>query len=323
MRGGCCCASMHASAALHARPAPASDSRPAAAAWPSVRAATELELHDGYPQDTSWQRSGLAHRPAVRLGIQPCQLTGASMRQSAGARRWLKHGARSTIETWQRQPSAAIPPERRLGGRRSQVSGTSRAAAAPTRRAALDTLPKLLLRNAAQYADRPAMRHKDLGIWQTWTWARPARRGARLRHRPAQARASSAATRWPSSATTARASMPPSPPCRASAASPCRLPGLGGRRDGLRARARRGEVRRRPEPGAGRQAHLGRRPPAEAAQRIIYDEQRGLDDLRPRATCIPSTHVQRAGPRGDAQPTPAPRAGGSTRSPRARAPTSA
>jgi len=34
-----------------------------------------------------------------------------------------------------------------------------------------DTLPKLLLRNAAQYADRPAMRHKDLGIWQTWTWA--------------------------------------------------------------------------------------------------------------------------------------------------------
>jgi long-chain acyl-CoA synthetase len=34
----------------------------------------------------------------------------------------------------------------------------------------LDTLPKVLLRNAAQYADRPAMRHKDYGIWQTWTW---------------------------------------------------------------------------------------------------------------------------------------------------------
>ena len=35
----------------------------------------------------------------------------------------------------------------------------------------LDTVPKLLLRNAAQHANRPAMRHKDFGIWQTWTWA--------------------------------------------------------------------------------------------------------------------------------------------------------
>jgi long-chain acyl-CoA synthetase len=34
-----------------------------------------------------------------------------------------------------------------------------------------DTLPKLLLRNGAQFGDRPAFRHKDLGIWQTWTWA--------------------------------------------------------------------------------------------------------------------------------------------------------
>ena len=37
--------------------------------------------------------------------------------------------------------------------------------------ARLDTVPKLLLRNAAQYGARPAMRRKDLGIWQTWTWA--------------------------------------------------------------------------------------------------------------------------------------------------------
>jgi long-chain acyl-CoA synthetase len=35
----------------------------------------------------------------------------------------------------------------------------------------LDTAPKLLLRNARDYADRPAIRHKDYGIWQTWTWA--------------------------------------------------------------------------------------------------------------------------------------------------------
>ncbi|MET1047450.1 MAG: AMP-binding protein, partial [Hyphomicrobium sp.] len=33
-----------------------------------------------------------------------------------------------------------------------------------------DTFPKLLLRNAAQFGIRPAFRHKDLGIWQTWTW---------------------------------------------------------------------------------------------------------------------------------------------------------
>ncbi len=35
----------------------------------------------------------------------------------------------------------------------------------------LDTFPKYLLHNARVFGDRPAMRHKDLGIWQTWTWA--------------------------------------------------------------------------------------------------------------------------------------------------------
>jgi long-chain acyl-CoA synthetase len=33
-----------------------------------------------------------------------------------------------------------------------------------------DTFPKLLLMNAAQRGHRPAMREKDLGIWQAWTW---------------------------------------------------------------------------------------------------------------------------------------------------------
>ena len=33
-----------------------------------------------------------------------------------------------------------------------------------------DTLPKVLLRNARIFAKRPAMRLKELGIWQTWTW---------------------------------------------------------------------------------------------------------------------------------------------------------
>ncbi|WP_249690536.1 AMP-binding protein [Stappia sp. WLB 29] len=34
-----------------------------------------------------------------------------------------------------------------------------------------DTFPKILLRNARVFADRPSMREKDLGIWQTWTWS--------------------------------------------------------------------------------------------------------------------------------------------------------
>jgi long-chain acyl-CoA synthetase len=34
----------------------------------------------------------------------------------------------------------------------------------------LTTLPRLLLRNAREFADRPAIREKDRGIWQTWTW---------------------------------------------------------------------------------------------------------------------------------------------------------
>ncbi len=34
-----------------------------------------------------------------------------------------------------------------------------------------DTFPKFLLANAVRFADRPAMRHKDLGVWQSWTWS--------------------------------------------------------------------------------------------------------------------------------------------------------
>ncbi len=37
--------------------------------------------------------------------------------------------------------------------------------------ACLDTFPKLLLRNADIFANRPAMREKNLGIWQSWTWS--------------------------------------------------------------------------------------------------------------------------------------------------------
>ena len=34
----------------------------------------------------------------------------------------------------------------------------------------LDTFPKYLVWNAERFAGRPAMRHKNYGIWQSWTW---------------------------------------------------------------------------------------------------------------------------------------------------------
>ena len=34
----------------------------------------------------------------------------------------------------------------------------------------IDTLPKVLLHNARVFAKRPAIRLKDFGIWQTFTW---------------------------------------------------------------------------------------------------------------------------------------------------------
>src|SRR3954471_12481427 len=36
--------------------------------------------------------------------------------------------------------------------------------------AALDTFPKLLMQHARVRGERPAIREKDLGIWQTWSW---------------------------------------------------------------------------------------------------------------------------------------------------------
>jgi long-chain acyl-CoA synthetase len=35
----------------------------------------------------------------------------------------------------------------------------------------VSTFPQLLLRHAAERGERPAMREKDFGIWQTWTWS--------------------------------------------------------------------------------------------------------------------------------------------------------
>src|SRR4029077_10661446 len=41
--------------------------------------------------------------------------------------------------------------------------------------AARDTFPKLLLENARLRGQRPAIREKDYGIWQSWSWAEVAR----------------------------------------------------------------------------------------------------------------------------------------------------
>jgi long-chain acyl-CoA synthetase len=51
------------------------------------------------------------------------------------------------------------------------VSGTGEAPSLPNAVGSADTFPKLLMRNARAYPGRPAVRHKDFGIWQTWTWA--------------------------------------------------------------------------------------------------------------------------------------------------------
>jgi long-chain acyl-CoA synthetase len=43
-----------------------------------------------------------------------------------------------------------------------------------------DTFPRLLLAHAAARGDRPALREKDLGIWQSHTWAQYAQQAVRL-----------------------------------------------------------------------------------------------------------------------------------------------
>ena len=34
-----------------------------------------------------------------------------------------------------------------------------------------ETFPQYLIHNAKRFGDRPAMRHKDFGIWQSWSWS--------------------------------------------------------------------------------------------------------------------------------------------------------
>src|SRR5215471_11654899 len=49
--------------------------------------------------------------------------------------------------------------------------GNAERAAVRTPDAGADTFAKLLAHNAVRFPNCPAMRHKDFGIWRTWTWA--------------------------------------------------------------------------------------------------------------------------------------------------------
>ena len=55
----------------------------------------------------------------------------------------------------------------------AQTEDASPAAQPPG--AVLDTFPKLLLDRARRRGNRPAMREKEFGIWQSWSWAEAAR----------------------------------------------------------------------------------------------------------------------------------------------------
>ena len=85
-----------------------------------------------------------------------------------------------------------------------------------------DTVPKLLLRNAKRFADRPASRLKDLGIWQTHTWSQ-VRDEVRTWRSDCIRSVSSAATRSRSSAIICRGSTGRSPRSSRLAAFRCRF----------------------------------------------------------------------------------------------------
>src|SRR5260370_39832522 len=63
-----------------------------------------------------------------------------------------------------------------LAGETTQEPGAVSAAGAE----ALDTFPKMLLAHARLRPGRPAMREKDYGIWQSWSWAEVAAEVAAL-----------------------------------------------------------------------------------------------------------------------------------------------
>ena len=159
-----------------------------------------------------------------------------------------------------------------------------------------DTFPKLLARNAPCAPGRPAFRHKDLGIWQSWTWAEVheivrayaaglkrlgVERGGKIAivgaNRP-RLYWTMAAAQWLGR--------------RAGAG----LRRFRRRRDGLRARPCGGDARGGAGPGAGRQAPLRRRPHAAPPAHPLR-RGAGPAGLRP---CPPAP--DRRGDRGGTEP---------------------
>ena len=125
-----------------------------------------------------------------------------------------------------------------------------------------DTFPKLLIRQRARArGGRVSMRHKDLGIWQSWTWGQVLEEvrafsvgleelGLKRGDKFAVIGSNRPRLYWAMCAGQALGAVPV--PIYADSRR---------RRDGLCARARRRHGRGGGEPGAGRQGAVDRRPP--------------------------------------------------------------
>src|SRR6266446_3722577 len=121
----------------------------------------------------------------------------------------------------------------RGGDLKAATESTTASALDPER----DTFPKLVRDNARRLADKVAIREKDFGIWQAYTWSQYFE----------QARLIALGL---ASLGFARGDRGPGAGRRPGAD----LPGLHRARDGVHHRALRGAVRRRRGSGAGRQA---------------------------------------------------------------------
>jgi len=66
--------------------------------------------------------------------------------------------------------SGAWRPDRTLAGEGWRTGGHTLTTNVEPQNG-LDTIPKLLARNAVEFGDKPASREKEFGIWQSWTWA--------------------------------------------------------------------------------------------------------------------------------------------------------
>ena len=151
------------------------------------------------------------------------------------------------------------------------------------RRHALDTFPKYLLRNAERLGDRPAMRHKDFGIWQSWTWAEQLAEIRSFALGLSGARARREATGSRSSAPTARGSTGRSRRRSRSAPFRCRsMPTPSPTRWPMCSTMPSVRFARGAGPGAGRQDPGLAPARSRRLTEIIYDEPRGLCRLRPR-----------------------------------------